>query len=94
MKKYSILAVLAVLLLSCGGKIKLMVLLLLMKCVNAAKKVKGLAFADMEAKKIRMECSKLQGENWGKIIRDKEQEDAFNKRLNECTDEIIDAMSK
>ncbi|HQV54551.1 MAG TPA: hypothetical protein PLX17_03505 [Chitinophagaceae bacterium] len=41
-----------------------------------------------------MECSKLQGENWGKIIRDKEQEDAFNKRLNECTDEIIDAMSK
>ena len=48
----------------------------------------------MEAKKIRMECSKLQGENWGKIIRDKEQEDAFNKRLNECTDEIIDAMSK
>ncbi|MBK6828988.1 MAG: hypothetical protein IPG86_19985 [Chitinophagaceae bacterium] len=50
-------------------------------------------FSDPEAKKIRMECSKLQGENWGKIIKDKTQEDAFNKKLNECTAEMIDAMN-
>lgn len=48
------------------------------------KKAEGLEFSDPEAKKIRMECSKLQGENWGRIIKDKEQEDAFNRRLNEC----------
>ncbi|MBK6990795.1 MAG: hypothetical protein IPH34_02765 [Chitinophagaceae bacterium] len=52
MKKYSILAVLAVLLLSCGGKIKLMVLLLLMKCVNAAKKVKGWLLQIWKQKKL------------------------------------------
>jgi len=52
-----------------------------------------LKFSDPEAKKIRMECSKLQGENWGKIINDKTQEDAFNKKLNECTAEMIDAMN-
>lgn len=43
--------------------------------------------------KLRLECSKIQGENWGKIIRDKEQEDAFNKRVNECTVEMIRNMS-
>jgi len=94
MKKIAILTILSFVLFSCGGKNKADGIALANEVCECRKKGKGLAFADMEAKKIRMECSKLQGENWGKIIRDKEQEDAFNKRLNECTDEIIDAMSK
>ena len=94
MKKIAILTILSFVLFSCGGKNKADGIALANEVCECRKKGKGLAFADLEAKKIRMECSKLQGENWAKIVKDKEQEDAYNKRLNECTDEMIDAMSK
>lgn len=94
MKNYSCLIVLAFLLFSCGGKKKADGITLAEQVCECRKKGKGLEFTDPEAKKIRMECSKLQGENWGKIIKDKTEEDAFNKRLNECTDEMIDAMNR
>lgn len=76
---------------SCGGKKKADGKALADEVCDCRQKAKGLSFSDPEAKKIRMECSKLQGENWGKIIKDKEQEDAFNKRLNEC---VADLMGK
>lgn len=94
MKKIIAFIVLTFMLLSCGGKKKADGIALANEVCECRKKGNGLAFADPEAKKIRMECSKLQGENWGKIIKDKSEEDAFNKRLNECTDEMIDNMSK
>lgn len=94
MKKLAIFTILSFVMLSCGEKKKADGITLANEVCDCRKKGKGLAFADPEAKKIRMECSKLQGENWGKIIKDKAEEDAFNKRLNECTDEMINNMSK
>lgn len=93
MKKYAFLIVIAFMLFSCGGKKKADGIALANEVCECRKKGKGMKFSDPEAKKIRMECSKLQGENWGKIIKDKVEEDAFNKRLNECTAEMIDAMN-
>lgn len=93
MKKYAFLIVMTSLLFSCGGKKKANGIALADEVCECRKKGKGMKFSDPEARKIRMECSKLQGENWGKIIKDKAEEDAFNKRLNECTAEMIDAMN-
>lgn len=93
MKKYAGLVIMAFILFSCAGKKKVDGIALADEVCECRKKGKGLKFSDPEAKKIRMECSKLQGENWGRIIKDKPQEAAFNKRLNECTDEMIDAMN-
>ncbi len=93
MKNYIMLAALTFFLFSCGGKKKADGIALANEVCECRQKGKGLKFADPEAKKIRMECSKLQGENWGKIIKDKPAEDAFNKRLNECTNEMLDAMN-
>ena len=93
MKNYISLFALAFLLFSCGGNKKVNGTALAEEVCECRKKGKGLKFADPEAKKIRLECSKLQGENWAKIIKDKPEEEAFNKRLNECTDEMIDAMN-
>jgi hypothetical protein len=93
MKNYAALIMLGFMLFSCGGKKKADGIALANEVCECRKKGKGLEFADPEAKKIRMECSKLQGENWAKIIKDKPEEDAFNKRLNECTNEMIDAMN-
>ncbi|MBL0269119.1 MAG: hypothetical protein IPP99_10775 [Chitinophagaceae bacterium] len=93
MKKYIVIFILTAGIVSCGGKKKADGLALASEVCECRQKGKGLKFSDPEAKKIRMECSKLQGENWGKIIKDKTQEDAFNKKLNECTAEMIDAMN-
>ena len=93
MKHYILPAALSLLLFSCGGKKKIDGTALANEVCECRKKGKGLKFADPEAKKIRMECSTLQGENWAKIIKNKLAEDAFNKRLNECTNDIIDAMN-
>lgn len=93
MKNYVLLSAFAIFLFSCAGKKKADGVALANEVCECRQKGKGLEFADPEAKKIRMECSKLQGENWGKIIKDKSAEDAFNTRLNECTDEMLDAMN-
>ena len=73
---------------ACGGGKKPDGQALAHEVCECRKKAKGLSFSDPEARKIRMECSKLQGENWGKIIKNKEQEAAFNKRLNECVSDL------
>lgn len=93
MKNYMIAFVSAFFIISCGGKMKVDGTALANEVCECRKKGKGLKFADPEAKRIRMECSKLQGENWFKIKKDKPAEDAFNKRLNECTAEMIEAMN-
>ena len=93
MKNYILLTGLTFFFLSCGSKKKADGLALANEVCECRQKGKGLEFSDPEAKKIRMDCSKLQGENWGKIINDKPAENAFNKRLNECTAEMIDAMN-
>lgn len=51
----------------CGCKMKVDGTELANEVCECRKKGKGLKFADPEAKRIRMECSKLQGENWFKI---------------------------
>jgi hypothetical protein len=93
MKNYAAIILLSIILFSCGGKKKVDGMALANEVCECRKKGKGLPFSDPEAKKIRMECSKLQGENWAKIKKDKPAEDEFNKRLNECTAEMIDAMN-
>jgi hypothetical protein len=93
MKNYAGLLAISLLLFSCGGKKKADAAALADEVCACRQKGKGLKFSDPEAKKIRMECSGLQGENWAKIINDKAGEAAFNKRLNECTAELIDAMN-
>ena len=87
MKHCLIMLGLTLTLFACGGKKKVDGISLANEVCECRKKGKNLKFDDPEAKKIRMECSKLQGDNWGKIIRDKHEEYAFNKRLNECRNE-------
>ncbi|MBK8507072.1 MAG: hypothetical protein IPL46_35800 [Saprospiraceae bacterium] len=94
MKKIYGLILLSFCLASCGGHPKADGIALAEEVCECRKKGKGLKFADPTARKIRLECSKLQGENWAKIIRDKAQEEAFNKRLTECTNEMLEAMGK
>lgn len=89
MKNYAILIVLAFIFFSCGGKKKVDGIALANEVCECRQRGKDLKFNDPEAKKIRKECSVLQGENWMKIIRNKTEEDLFNKRINECTDEMI-----
>lgn len=79
MKNYFFLTLTAVAIFSCGTNKKTDGIALANEVCECRKKGKGLAFADSEAKKIRLDCSKLQGDNWGKIIRDKPEEDAFKK---------------
>ena len=57
-------------------------------------KTKGMKMQDPERKKIWLECSKIQGENFAKISKDKPAEEAYNKRLNECLQEVMNAMPK
>ena len=93
MKIITIITILSLALFSCGGKKKTDGIALANEVCECKQKLHGLSSSAPETKKLRLECSKIQGENWGKIIRDKEQEDAFNKRVNECTVEMIRNMS-
>ncbi|MBK8520648.1 MAG: hypothetical protein IPL54_07090 [Chitinophagaceae bacterium] len=89
MKNYAFFAVFVLLLLSVGCKSKIDGTALADEVCECRMKTKGMKFDDPERKRIWKECSKIQGDNWMKIVKDKPAEDAFNKRLNECLQEVI-----
>jgi hypothetical protein len=94
MKNYILLTALTLFLVSCAGKKKADGLTLANEVCECRQKVKkGMKFEDPEFDKIFKECSILQGENFGKISNDKPAEEAYNKRLNECMDEMINTMN-
>lgn len=88
MKKNIFLIGLALIVFSCGGKKKDGATLATEVC-DCRKKAKGLERKDPQSEKIMLECSKLQGENWVKVSKNKTEEEAFNKVLNECWAEIL-----
>lgn len=52
-------------------------------------KTKGMQIGDPVRRKIWSECSVIQGNNWSKLKGDKVAETAYNKKLNECLQEVL-----
>lgn len=53
------------------------------------KKANGLPASDPARATEQDKCLKLQGTNWRKIQNDKAKSDEFNKKLGECTAELL-----
>lgn len=90
MKNYLSIVVLGFLLCSCGSKKKPDANALANEVCECRNKTLSMKTDDPEAKKIRLECSKLQGDNFGKIGTDEPAKEVFTKRLNECNAEWIE----
>ncbi|MFZ1784696.1 MAG: hypothetical protein WAU23_05795 [Ferruginibacter sp.] len=94
MKNYFVFATLMVMLLSIGCQSKVDGTALADEVCDCRMKTKGMQRQDPERKKIWLECSKIQGENFVKLKNDKPAEEAYNKKLNECLQEVMNAMPK
>ena len=87
MKKLVIMAA-AAFFIACGGGSKSGTQLADEVC-ECYKKANGLPASDPASAKEQDNCLKLQGTNWRKIQTDKVKSDEFNKKLGECTADLL-----
>ena len=87
MKKLMIIAA-AAFFIACGGSSKSGTGLAEEVC-DCYKKANGLPASDPDRAKEQDKCLKLQGTNWRKIQNDKAKADEFNKKLGECTGDLL-----